>query len=219
MNRRKIVSLDAIPTAGTVNINSKKENALVWHIGTKFTNRNLEVALPATVYFEPPPSPLPHDSTSSQARETTLEDPFCVGSNAYISVRYINKYIYKYTTKNDSVKRKIDPKYELFLLCAQLNFKINEWTLTGLTVDKKQFVVFPKPTNKQLNVSRRLISNNYLIWNSWGKALYSALPPSDMMEQGVYSSSSSSSSSSNISTKNTTNDPSQNTNAINSSQT
>jgi hypothetical protein len=79
--RCKIISFDALPTAGTISINPNKQNSLLWSLGNKFTNRNLEVALPATIYFETPPN----ESTSQP-----LEDPFCIGQNAYISVQILN---------------------------------------------------------------------------------------------------------------------------------
>lgn len=135
-NRGKIISLDALPTAGTVTVNPSRENALRWNIGNKFTSRNLEVALPATICFE---------KSSNDNSPTQLEDPFCVGTNAYISI----------------------------------NFKVNDWTLSGLNIDKKQFAISPKTANNQLTVSRRLVSGEYLIWNSWGKARYSISPSLD----------------------------------------
>lgn len=44
-------------------------------IGTKFTGKNLEVALPATVTFSSEKVPSAHDA-----------DPFLVGPNSYVKV-------------------------------------------------------------------------------------------------------------------------------------
>lgn len=46
-----------------------------WQLGTKFTGKNLEVALPATVTFASGSAPAKSDA-----------DPFLVGPNSYVKV-------------------------------------------------------------------------------------------------------------------------------------
>jgi len=74
-NRGRIVSTLVTPTAGTVAVDDKKK-ALFWNIGQRFTSRNLEVALPGTISFD-------GDSSANDG-----DDPFCVGSNAFVEVRF-----------------------------------------------------------------------------------------------------------------------------------
>lgn len=47
-----IARYDAAPTVGTLQI--KENHTLYWRIGQKFPTRNLEVAMPATIYFSAP---------------------------------------------------------------------------------------------------------------------------------------------------------------------
>jgi len=74
--RKEILSFDLVPTTGNVMIHPKKKNTLVWSLGTRFNSRNLEVAMPGSINFDP----------------TVLidgsEDPFCILPNAYIELRF-----------------------------------------------------------------------------------------------------------------------------------
>ena len=47
--------------------------------GNKFTTQNLEVALPATVYFDEPPR-------NVSPAEADAGDPFCDGNTGYVKV-------------------------------------------------------------------------------------------------------------------------------------
>jgi hypothetical protein len=74
--RKEIASFDVVPNTGNVVIHPKKKNTLIWSLGTRFSGRNLEVALPGTIVFDP----------------TVIiegsEDPFCILPNAYIELRF-----------------------------------------------------------------------------------------------------------------------------------
>jgi hypothetical protein len=72
-NRGTIESSKDAPTAGEVVI-SADQKALVWNMGTKFTGKNMEVALKTTVVF------------SGQAGVVSDTDPFLMGPNSYVKV-------------------------------------------------------------------------------------------------------------------------------------
>ncbi|KAF2068775.1 hypothetical protein CYY_009904 [Polysphondylium violaceum] len=155
-NRGTIVFVNASPTTGTVHIDPTLK-ALVWNIGTKFTGRNLEVALPAEITFStnhPPQAPTLIMSGSSGTQTLTgfpnqsfaiidqapqdeflANDPFCVGPNSFI----------------------------------RIYFKILDCTTSTLNIDPKKVVIYP--ANKfKLNIERAVISNEYFIWNSLGNS-------------------------------------------------
>lgn len=71
-NRGRIQSIQASPTTGSVRVD--EHQTLVWDIGQRVSSKNLELALPATVIFEP--------ETQSPG------DPFLVDLNCYIEVRF-----------------------------------------------------------------------------------------------------------------------------------
>lgn len=119
----------------------ERKNSLLWNIGTtrtlrvwsitnpyvgtKFTHRNLEVALPASVYFE--------------AGDGVIRDPFLAQNN--------NSYV-------------------------ALNFRILNWTASGVNIERKNISIFPKPSNKLYIIDRSVTSEDYKIWNSLGQALH-----------------------------------------------
>lgn len=74
--RKEILSFDLVPGAGQVAMHPKKKNTLIWSLGTRFVGRNMEVAMPGSITFDP----------------TVIiegsEDPFCVLPNAYIDIRF-----------------------------------------------------------------------------------------------------------------------------------
>jgi len=74
-NRGRIASVQASPTLGSVRIEDNRAG-LVWDIGQRISTRNLEVALPATIFFDKVAAP--HPKT----------DPFCTGSNAFIKLHF-----------------------------------------------------------------------------------------------------------------------------------
>ena len=73
-NRGSIVHIDIVPTAGAVTISSNRKS-LKWNIGQKFTNKSLEVSLPATVYFD-------------GNNNNEIDDPFMQNSNSYVQLRF-----------------------------------------------------------------------------------------------------------------------------------
>lgn len=74
--RKDILSFDLVPSTGSIAPHPKKKNSLVWSLGTRFSGRNLEVALPGTINFD------------SNLLLEGSDDPFCVLPNAYIEVRF-----------------------------------------------------------------------------------------------------------------------------------
>jgi len=162
-NRGTIAFVNASPTTGTVHIDPTLK-AIVWNIGTKFTGRNLEVALPAEITFttnHPPQAPTLVVSGSSGNQNFTgfpnqsfpiidqapeddylTNDPFCVGSNSFI----------------------------------RMFFKIVDCTTSTLNIDPKKVVIYP--ANKfKLNIDRAVVSNEYFIWNSLGNSKKAYQPP------------------------------------------
>lgn len=71
-NRGNIINMEISPTAGAITLSPDKKG-LKWNLGQKFTSRNKEVALPATIYFD---------------GETSIEDPFLVGTNCFIKLKF-----------------------------------------------------------------------------------------------------------------------------------
>ncbi|XP_059178156.1 AP-5 complex subunit mu-1-like isoform X2 [Physella acuta] len=124
--RSTIQSLEATPTQGAVTVSSNKRE-VVWNIGQKFTSKDQQALLAATVAFSGPDQGLP---------APTVEDAFCRGHNSY----------------------------------AQLQFKIEDFTHSGCSIDNKSVQVSPSSKYK-LTISRDYTSIDYKIWNSSGEAL------------------------------------------------
>ncbi|KAL6061238.1 AP-5 complex subunit mu-1 [Balamuthia mandrillaris] len=89
-NRGKIVATQVSPTAGTISFDTH-EQTLIWNIGQRFTARNLEVALPATLTFSRKHRK-PNLSTEKQHHSERAgqghQDPFCTGSNSYVRLNF-----------------------------------------------------------------------------------------------------------------------------------
>lgn len=69
--RGPIANVQMSPTAGSVSV-IPSLCGLLWNIGQKFTGRNLEVALPADVYFHPPNTNLPPAFNPSNPGNQTI---------------------------------------------------------------------------------------------------------------------------------------------------
>jgi len=76
-NHGNIENVSATVTTGEYTVREDKK-AIVWDIGTKFTNKNKEVALPATVHF----------NLATKHTKNGDGDPFCVGSNCYAKMEF-----------------------------------------------------------------------------------------------------------------------------------
>ncbi len=155
-----IVSFTGSPTAGSVDIRADRR-ALVWEIGTKFTGRNLEAALPASVHFEslsgPPPSgeelegeigaerneEYLNGENGMQTTATTVEDVSCVG---------------KEVTGTIIVEFKL------------LNY-------AHVTIQPQNVAIFPKGMPVQLVLEKSLAAGRYIIWNSWAQPRVAYAPP------------------------------------------
>ncbi|BFZ12460.1 hypothetical protein BsWGS_15499 [Bradybaena similaris] len=124
--RAQITSVDGTPTQGSVSLSTSKK-VLVWNIGQKFTSKDQQASLAASVTFANSDQGLPAPS---------VEDAFCRGNNSY----------------------------------AQLNFKIQDFTMSGCCIDPKSIQVSPSAKYK-LVLNREYISVDYKIWNSGGEAL------------------------------------------------
>ena len=160
-NRGTIAQYEASPTTGSVSLDEQRKR-LIWKIGTKFTSKNLEVALPATLNFTSSPlkTPQKKPAKAEQSNEDKMidasanffhdplvdsftpfihggfEDPFCVGQNCY----------------------------------ALLRFKMLDFTLTGISIDTKKadsITISPKSSSKvAVTVERNVVSEKFIIWNS-----------------------------------------------------
>jgi len=75
-NHGTIENVAAANTAGELVVREDKK-AIIWDIGTKFTARNKEVALPATLHFN-----------INSKGEKADDDPFCVGANCYVKMEF-----------------------------------------------------------------------------------------------------------------------------------
>eukprot|EP01117_Protostelium_nocturnum_P020162 TRINITY_DN894_c1_g1_i1.p1 TRINITY_DN894_c1_g1~~TRINITY_DN894_c1_g1_i1.p1 ORF type:complete len:472 (+),score=56.07 TRINITY_DN894_c1_g1_i1:76-1491(+) len=73
-NRGLIRDLEAVPTGGNISISPNKRG-IQWTMGQKFTHKNLQAALPANVTFE-------------AGSMDIVDDPFLVGTNAFILVHF-----------------------------------------------------------------------------------------------------------------------------------
>ena len=143
---------------------SANRRALVWKIGAKFTGRNLEIALPATVYFTPA-APLPEVSPRWQQQKGTCGSIIhCCQPNGLIlgsSTRPLSgtpSHIHpchreEYIPGNVSRTSlpdcplplphclAVSPQNEDDPLCVgptayvDIRFRINDFTLSGLAVD------------------------------------------------------------------------------------
>ena len=138
-NKGVIDSIDSTPTSGTVSI-ADNGRSVVWEIGTQFTSRNREVALPATLQFKS--SEGASRDTSTGALEDTA-DHFCVDRNAYV----------------------------------QLNFKMQNFTFSRMEFDKTHVSFYPKAAKAQFMLTQQVVSGEYLIWNSLGKARFAVSNP------------------------------------------
>lgn len=55
----------------------------------------------------------------------------------------------------------------------KINFKIMDWSLTGLQINQKMITIQPKQTGfKNIHIEHYVRSNQYIIWNSLGESRY-----------------------------------------------
>jgi AP-5 complex subunit mu-1 len=73
-NHGLIDTFSAVNTAGELTIREDKK-ALIWDIGTKWTSRNKEVALPASIFFK-------------DLNNNSGDDPFCFNANCYAKMEF-----------------------------------------------------------------------------------------------------------------------------------
>jgi AP-5 complex subunit mu-1 len=156
-NRGPILSYESTPSSGSIEVSPNKTE-LVWFLGKHFTtSRNLEVAMPATVKFHPPPSTFPPDN-----------DPFCVGNNAYINVRFFFFVCLFFSFLS----------FFLIPLRSQIRFKITGDTVSGTNVEEKSITIFPS-SKTQINIEKEISSDHYMIWNSLGNVKASQKYPQE----------------------------------------
>lgn len=76
------------------------------------------------------------------------------------------------------VEGKPDPNDDPFLInqnsFVKLRFKIIDDCLSGISVNTNSLMIDPKPSSKlQIQLTREIISTEYIIWNSLGDIRYS----------------------------------------------
>ncbi|KAH9509247.1 AP-5 complex subunit mu-1 [Bulinus truncatus] len=76
--RAQIQNFDGTPTQGSVSLSSNKKE-LVWNIGQRFTSKDQQAILAATVTFSGAEQGLP---------APTVEDAFCRGNNSYAQLSF-----------------------------------------------------------------------------------------------------------------------------------
>jgi len=76
------------------------------------------------------------------------------------------------------VEGKPDPNDDSFLInqnsFVKLRFKIIDDSLSGISVNTNSLMIDPKPSSKvQIQLSKEIVSNDYVIWNSLGDVRHS----------------------------------------------
>jgi AP-5 complex subunit mu-1 len=150
-NKTLIRGFELQPTQGSVAIDQRRRNVLVWTIGPKITSRNLEVSLPGTVVFaeEVAKSPLLGSLTQGPSSSSST-----VQSSSVIRV----------PSQLDNLMGEDAAGH------IRLRFRLLDWTASGATTNATNIFVYPKPSGKPLvpTISRVTDAVEYVIWNSSG---------------------------------------------------
>jgi AP-5 complex subunit mu-1 len=155
--RGNIRGFELQPTAGTVHIDSRRKNSLIWNIGTKFPNRSTELALPGTVVFADDAVPPLLLSTAAVTVTSTHTKPPAQPqgfiSNASNSPYYL-----------DQLRC---PDAAGFI---RLRFRVPDWTASGAMSSPSSLFLFPNPSSKQVAFisTKATDTAEYIIWNSLG---------------------------------------------------
>ncbi|KAH3758117.1 adaptor complexes medium subunit family protein [Pelomyxa schiedti] len=160
-NRGTIASHQSTPTIGSV-VLSPDQRTLVWNIGTKFTTSNLEAALPSSITFNAKPP------TNSRAPLPPMETAFSTDTTNH-TLGYGNY------EPLDWGEGDLDPLCTGQTCYAKIRFKIKEWNVTGLSV-QKVIAVTPSPKKVKSNVERECVTGTYIIWNSAQGARWAVQP-------------------------------------------
>eukprot|EP01132_Coremiostelium_polycephalum_P002759 gene2759-3433_t len=170
-NRGNILHVNASPTTGSVHIDISLR-AIIWNIGQKFTGRNLEVALPAEITFQPTPQHH-HPQHPPHVTPPTL---VTTGASGNQTVTAFPTQSFPITETGTSEEEEKD------LFCSGSNsylrvyFKLLNCTLSGLNIDTKKIVIYPAASKAKFIVDRDIISSDYIIWNSLGSAKFAYTP-------------------------------------------
>ncbi|KAK7387830.1 hypothetical protein VNO78_22624 [Psophocarpus tetragonolobus] len=163
--RRRIVSLDGTPSAGTV---STSEHSVEWKIvasGRGLTGKSIEVTFPGTVKFAPWQNQRLSSSRSSFGIIAD-EDSDNEAENAsnMINEEYLMEKMNKDLPPVDLEEPFCWQAYNY----AKVSFKVVGASVSGIAVDPKSVSIYPA-VKAPMEFSTQVTSGDYILWNTLGK--------------------------------------------------
>ncbi|MED6119762.1 AP-5 complex subunit mu [Stylosanthes scabra] len=162
--RRRIVSLDGTPSAGTV---STSDHSVEWKIvpsGRGLTGRSIEVTFPGTVKFAPWQNQRVPSSRSIGATADEDSDHEAENAGNMVNEEHLMEKMNKDLPPVDLEEPFCWQAYNY----AKASFKIVGASLSGIAVDPKSVSIYPA-VKAPVEFSTQVTSGEYILWNTLGK--------------------------------------------------
>jgi len=180
-NRGKITGIRPGNTAGEVTV-SKDRKAIEWDIGTKFTAKNLEVALPSDIFFGKRDFSYENKEGGGSGDGGDGGGGGGGGGGGAEERRKIVGRIDDDEEEDDDEGSGVDGSNVEDPFCtgancyAKVAFKIQQFG--HIEIPSKNMSLIPKGKTQANFLSERFFqSGEYVIWNSWGNVNYAAKFP------------------------------------------
>ncbi|CAN8257573.1 unnamed protein product [Cochlearia groenlandica] len=159
--RRRIVSFDGTPSAGTV---LTTEHSVEWRIlgnGRSLSGKGLEATFPGTIKF----------STLQSKRRGDKDDEESDGENTEGTQNVVNveDLLVQKMNKNLPAIELEEPFCWQAYDYAKVSFKIVGATVSRMSIDTKSVNIYPT-TKSPVEFSAQVTSGDYILWNTLGKA-------------------------------------------------
>ncbi|XP_028759870.1 AP-5 complex subunit mu [Neltuma alba] len=176
--RRRIVSLDGTPSAGTV---STSDHSVEWKIvtsGRGLYGKSIEVTFPGTIKFAPWQH-LRTSSVSSYSHASSIDedsDNETENSSNMVNEEHFMEKMNKDLPPADLEEPFCWKAYNY----AKVSFRIAGGSLSGITIDPKSVSIYPT-VKAPAEFSTQVISGDYILWNTLGKCPYVAVGKMEKM--------------------------------------
>ncbi|KAK4266440.1 hypothetical protein QN277_027362 [Acacia crassicarpa] len=163
--RRRIVSLDGTPSAGTV---STSEHSVEWKIvtsGRGLYGKSIEVTFPGTIKFAPW-QPQRISSYVSSFVSSIYEDSDSEAENTSNMVN--EEHLMEKMNKDLPPVDLEEPFCWKAYNYAKVSFRIAGGSLSGITIDPRSVSIYPA-VKAPVEFSTQVISGDYILWNTLGK--------------------------------------------------
>lgn len=160
--RRRVISLDGIPSLGTV---STSEHSVEWKIvtgGRGLTGKSIEVTFPGTVKFAPWKNQMARSAFGTIVDEDS--DNEAENASSMVNEEHFMEKMNKDLPPVDLEEPFCWQAYNY----AKVSFKIVGASVSGISIDPKSVSIYPA-VKAPVEFSAQVTSGDYILWNTLGK--------------------------------------------------